>query len=88
MNHEFKVGDQFVLVESLGNAYEWDQSIAPNGKQFILVSDGILGKSPILLGNSNVANISFWINGTPLGHLSEIKPIGRFTITSLKNQRN
>ena len=88
MNHEFKVGGQFDLVESLGIAYSHDQSIAPKGKQFILLCDGTVGRSPIRLGNCTISKLPFWIGDPFNDQQTEVKPIGRFTITSLKNQHN
>lgn len=88
MNHEFKVGDQFDLVESLGIAYSHDQTIAPKGYQFVGKRTASLIDSLIKLGESGHQGMSFWAGKPFNGQVTETKPIGRFTITSLKNQHN
>ena len=88
MNHEFKVGDQFDLVESLGNAYYYDQSIAPKGYQFVGKRTASLIISLIKMGESGHSGTCFWADEPFNEQVPDVKSIGRFTITSLKNQHN
>lgn len=88
MNHEFKVGDQFDLVESLGIAYSHDQSIAPKGKQFIAKRDGHIVVSVVAMGKHCHETLAFWMSDASKYMTNQVKPIGSFTITSLKNKHN
>lgn len=88
MKQVFKIGDQFDLVESLGIAYKWDQSIAPKGKQLVVKASGSIGYSLVMLGDRMVKDAVLWIGKPYNKQVTEVKPIGRFTITSLKNKHN